>query len=63
VNEPMLQSCISEQVWHLMNTNPAEFKRRVKDYFARGYPGWTVTTVNYPTRTIYLKDDRIEKGR
>jgi hypothetical protein len=63
VNDPLLQSCISEHIWQLMNTNPAEFKLRVKDYFAEGYPGWTVTKINYATRTIYLKDDRVRKVR
>lgn len=55
---PLMKSGISEEVWQLMKTDQEQFKQRVKAYFELGYPGWTVTSANYATRTIYLRDDR-----
>ena len=57
-DKPLLKSGISEAVWQLMLTDEEEFKRRVKAYFALGYPGFTVAKASYSTRTIYLRDDR-----
>ncbi|KZS45733.1 hypothetical protein AWU65_07305 [Paenibacillus glucanolyticus] len=55
-NKPLMRSMMGEQIWKLMRTDPEAFKRETRDYFARGYPGWTVTKVKYPI--VFLRDDR-----
>ncbi len=56
--QPMLQSMVSEEIWALYKANPAEFKRRVRDHFALGMPGWRVYRANYKHRVIWLQDQR-----
>lgn len=63
LDKPLLQSTISDEVWRLAGSDLDEFEQRVKGYFALGYPGWTVIDFDFATRTIYLRDDRIQKGR
>jgi|GEM_PF-2497755 hypothetical protein len=55
---PLCRSGVSERIWALYHENPKEFKREVRDYFALGYPGWTVVKANYQYRIIWLRDDR-----
>lgn len=52
----LLRSMIGNRIWHLMDSDPALFKQEVRDYFARGYPDWSVVRAKYPH--IYLRDDR-----
>lgn len=52
----IMKSSISKKIWSLKDKAPEEFKRQVREYFARGYPGWTVIRAQYPF--IYLRDDR-----
>lgn len=54
--QPLLRSMIGDRIWRLMDSDPEGFKREVRDYFARGYPGWSVVRAKYPH--IYLRDDR-----
>jgi len=53
---PLLRSGVSERIWKLRHTDPEAFKREVREYFARAYPGWTVVRAKYPD--IFLRDDR-----
>lgn len=55
-DQPLLRSMIGDRIWRLMESDPAEFKREVREYFERGYPGFTVVRAKYPI--IYLRDDR-----
>lgn len=57
---PMLRSMMGNRIWRLMQSDPDEFKRETRAYFARGYPGWTVLKVKYPF--VFLRDDRGRKG-
>ncbi|WP_145047895.1 hypothetical protein [Paenibacillus xylanexedens] len=54
--QPLLRSMIGDRIWRLMDSDPALFKQEVREYFARGYPGWMVVRAKYPH--IYLRDDR-----
>lgn len=54
--QPLLRSMIGDRIWRLMESDPALFKQEVREYFARGYPGWSVVRAKYPH--IYLRDDR-----
>ncbi|WP_378106997.1 hypothetical protein [Cohnella cellulosilytica] len=54
----LTQSGIGEQAWALYHTDPAAFRRAVKDYFALGYPGWTARKVSYKQRIVWIRDDR-----
>lgn len=54
--EPLMRSMMGDRIWRLMSSDPDEFKRETREYFARGYPGWTVVKVKYPI--VYLRDDR-----
>lgn len=55
---PLCQSNVGECIWLLYHSNLAEFKREVRDYYERGMPGWTVVSVNFRQRVIWLRDDR-----
>lgn len=55
-NQPYMVSMIGDRIWQLKDTDPEAFKREVRTYFERGYPGWTVVRAKYPF--IYLRDDR-----
>ena len=54
--KPFLRSMIGNRIWALFDSDPAAFKREVREYFARGYPGWTVVRAKYPY--IFLRDNR-----
>lgn len=53
---PLLQSGVGERIWRLKDTDPDAFRREVREYFARGLPGWTVVRAKHPI--IFLRDDR-----
>lgn len=55
---PLTRSNVAERIWSLYNTDQAAFKRKVRDYFALGYPGWSVVKANYQQRIIWIRDDR-----
>ncbi|OME62255.1 hypothetical protein BSK59_01950 [Paenibacillus odorifer] len=55
-DKPMMQSMMGERIWQLMQVDQEEFKRETREYFTRGYPGFTVKRVKYPI--VYLQDDR-----
>ncbi|WP_173364587.1 hypothetical protein [Paenibacillus polymyxa] len=38
----LLRSMVGEQIWRIKESDPVAFKREVREYFVRGYPGWTV---------------------
>lgn len=50
------KSMIGDRIWLMKDMDPESFKREVKDYFARGNPGFTPIRAKYPF--IYLRDDR-----
>ncbi|WP_081326402.1 MULTISPECIES: hypothetical protein [Paenibacillus] len=54
--KPLLRSMIGEHIWRIKESDPVAFKREVREYFVRGYPGWTVVRAKYPY--IFLRDDR-----
>ncbi|WP_136604634.1 hypothetical protein [Paenibacillus dokdonensis] len=54
--KPLMRSMMGARIWRLMSSDPDEFKREAREYFARGYPGWTVVKVKYPI--VFLRDDR-----
>lgn len=56
--KPLLQSGVGERIWALYETDQEAFKREVRAYFERGYPGWTVVKFNPEKRIIWLRDDR-----
>ncbi|WP_188536804.1 hypothetical protein [Paenibacillus segetis] len=56
IGKPLLQSMMGDRIWKLMKTDPEEFKRETRAYFALTYPGCTVVRVKYPI--VYLRDDR-----
>jgi len=58
--KPLMRSMMGDRIWSLMQSDPEEFKRETRVYFARGYPGWTVVKVKYPI--VYLRDDRGRQG-
>lgn len=58
--KPLMRSMMGERIWSLMQSDPEEFKRETRTYFARGYPGWTVVKVKYPI--VYLRDERGHQG-
>jgi hypothetical protein len=55
---PLCRSNVGEHIWALYHSKPVEFKRKVLVHYERGMSGWTVDSVNYKHRTIWLKDDR-----
>lgn len=59
-DKPLLRSMMGERIWKIMQTDPEEFKRETRAYFARGYLGWTVVRVRYPN--VFLRDDRSGKN-
>ena len=60
-DKPLLRSSVSNELWDLLKTDPTEFKKRVQQYFAIGYPGWRVVRADPKTKTIYLRDERVKK--
>lgn len=58
--KPLMRSMMGDRIWSLMQSDPEEFKRETRAYFARGYPGWAVVKVKYPI--VYLRDDRGRQG-
>ncbi|MNW37031.1 hypothetical protein D3C74_140620 [compost metagenome] len=54
--QPLLKSMMGNRIWRLMQSDPDRFKQETREYFARGYPGWTVVRTKYPI--VYLRDDR-----
>ncbi|MFF2909968.1 hypothetical protein [Paenibacillus sp. NPDC057934] len=56
MGERIWTSMIADHIWELRSTDPEAFKMRVKEYFARGHPGFTVIRAKYPH--IYIQDDR-----
>ncbi|WP_339294375.1 hypothetical protein MKY82_22235 [Paenibacillus sp. FSL W7-1279] len=58
--KPLMRSMMGKRIWSLMQSDPEKFKRETREYFARGYPGWTVVKVKYPI--VYLRDDRGNQG-
>lgn len=61
---PLTQSNVGDRIWDLYHSDPEAFKREVRDYFARGYPGFTVVKASYKQRVIWLRDDggRVVRG-
>lgn len=55
-DKPLMKSMMGERIWKIMKVDQEEFKRETREYFARGYPGFTVKRVKYPF--VYLQDDR-----
>ncbi|KGE17594.1 hypothetical protein [Paenibacillus wynnii] len=55
-DKPLMQSMMGERIWQLMQVDQEAFKREAREYFARGYPGWTIKRVKYPI--VYLLDER-----
>ncbi|AJS59881.1 hypothetical protein UB51_16930 [Paenibacillus sp. IHBB 10380] len=55
-DKPLMKSMMGDRIWRLMQTDPEEFKRETRAYFALGYPNFTVKRVKYPI--VYLQDDR-----
>ncbi|OAB34152.1 hypothetical protein PGLA_24975 [Paenibacillus glacialis] len=55
-DKPLMKSMMGDRIWRLMQTDPEEFKRETRAYFALGYPGWSVVRVKYPI--VFLRDDR-----
>lgn len=55
-DKPLTKSGISDRIWRLKDSDPERFKKEVREYFERGYPGFTVVRAKYPN--IYLRDDR-----
>ncbi|WP_020621100.1 hypothetical protein [Paenibacillus daejeonensis] len=55
---PLTRSGVGERIWALFHDDPEAFKREIRAYFERGYPGWTVRKANYEQRIIWLRDDR-----
>ena len=51
-----MKSMMGDRIWKLMQTDPEEFKRETRAYFALVYSGFTVKRVKYPI--VYLQDDR-----
>jgi hypothetical protein len=56
--KPLLRSTMDGGVWEIYHSDPFEFKRKVKAYYALGYPGWTVVKANFELKAIWLRDDR-----
>lgn len=56
--KPLTQSGIADHVWQLAGEDFDEFERRVKDYFALGYPGFSVAEYDFDRRIVWLRDDR-----
>jgi hypothetical protein len=55
---PLCRSGVSERIWAFYPDKPEDFKREVREYFALGYPGWTVKAASFQERIIWLQDDR-----
>ncbi|MDT3426105.1 hypothetical protein J2Z22_001625 [Paenibacillus forsythiae] len=55
MGERIWTSMIGERIWALWDDEEA-FKREVREYFKRGYPGFSVVRAKYPY--IYIQDDR-----
>lgn len=62
INDILLKSMISERIWALLEVDPEQFKKEVREYFARGYPGYRVVSADPKKRIIYLLDERGERG-
>lgn len=60
-SKPLMRSCVGDHIWELLDTDPERFKKEVKDYFAKAYPGWTVIKANRKEKIIWLRDDRAEE--
>jgi len=54
-------SGIGESIWQLKEKDIDAFNKRVHQYFAVAYPGFTVVATEYPV--IYLRDDRTARRR
>lgn len=55
---PLCRSNVGESIWSLYQSSPASFKKAVKEYFELRMPNWTVVSVNFHQRVIWLRDDR-----
>lgn len=53
---PMTRTLIANNYWEL--TDQKEFERRVKEYFALGYPGWSIEKVDREAMIVWIKDNR-----
>jgi len=51
----LCQSGVSQEIWDLLETDKAEFTRRVKAYFALGFPHYEVVKYNRAKRIIWLR--------
>lgn len=58
IKKPLTQTCVSEHIWSLYQSDQEAFKREVINYLALGYQGFTPVKVNYEKRIIWLRDDR-----
>lgn len=52
---PKMKSMIKPEWWEIYHSEPDKFRQKVKDYFALGYPDWTVTRASYKDKLIYLE--------
>lgn len=53
---PLTRSFISREFWDIKDQ--VEFRRRVRDYFALGYPGWSVEKIDRESKIVWIKDNR-----
>lgn len=51
---------VSREIWALLDTDPAAFKRRVKDYVALCMPHYEVVKASPKERIIWLRRKRNE---
>lgn len=50
----LLQSGVGERIWSLYKSDVEAFRREVKEYFARGMPGWRIKKASYEKRIVWL---------
>lgn len=55
---PLCRSNVGESIWSLYQDSPVAFKQAVREYFELRMPNWTVVSVNFQHRVIWLRDDR-----
>lgn len=58
VNEVLVQSMVSKEIWNLYETDKREFKRRVQAYFALGLPHYEVVKINPSKRIVWLRSKK-----
>lgn len=56
-DKPLTKSMVGERIWALKPVDLEAFAKELEAYFARGYPGFTVISHDYPF--IFLSDERV----